>query len=105
MADLAALLKQLNHHDEIERRIAIDELSEIGESAIDPLIDVLNDGQLYVRGGAALVLGQLSAFSSAERSLPILINMLCDTAEYAQRSAAVALAQFDDGDAVASDTE
>jgi HEAT repeat protein len=84
-----ALLAQLNSDDEIERRVAVFELSEIGSPAVDLLERALEDQQPYVRAGAGLALARMA--DCPPSAIPKIGHQLADSSQYVRRCAAAAL--------------
>jgi hypothetical protein len=92
METILALIENLNNENEIERRIAISELGEIGIDAIAPLVQVLLDHRPMVRGGAALALGKIGP--AACSAIPTLVNMMGDEVAHVRNCATDALSSM-----------
>lgn len=74
------------------------QLVEIGESALEPLINALNDGNYFVRGGAATALGLMHN----KRAVKPLIDALKHESSGLRIPAAIALGEIGDKSAVAA---
>ena len=72
------------------RREASTALSRMGEPAVEPLIETLNDEDWRVRGAAAWALGNLDD----ERAIPALEKLLDDESGYVKQGAQSAIASI-----------
>lgn len=88
------LIQAFRHNDE-EVRIAVSRaLLDIGEQAVEPLIQALEDGDRHIRCGAAMTLGPFAHMLSEEtRAVEPLIGALRDEDAIVRASAAFALGQ------------
>lgn len=95
------LIQAFRHNDE-EVRIAVSRaLLDIGEQAVEPLIQALEDGDRHIRCGAAMTLGPFAHMLSEEtRAVEPLIGALRDEDAIVRASAAFALGQSGDARAV-----
>ncbi|MDO9043803.1 MAG: HEAT repeat domain-containing protein [Methanobacteriaceae archaeon] len=84
------LIESLQEDDEHVRVQVIELLEEIGNPAVDPLIDVLDSPNKYVRMGAAKALGVIGDSKAIEP----LIKTLKDDNKWVRRDASGALAQM-----------
>ncbi|MEM3434372.1 MAG: HEAT repeat domain-containing protein [Candidatus Methanomethyliaceae archaeon] len=84
-------IEKLRSEQEEIRRAAIKKLIEIGRGAEDPLINLLQDGNKYVRLGAVEVL----AWISDSRVLELLKPLLKDEYEWVRYAAVCALERMD----------
>jgi len=85
VAELVRILKDADNRG--EKRQAADQLSRMGEQAVEPLLLLLEDKDSNVRGYSAGALGGLKS----ERALAPLISLLHDEDRYVRQSAAGAL--------------
>lgn len=69
------------------RRAASGALSNMGKSAVNPLIETLKDDDWRVRGGAAWALGNIKA----PESLPALIKIMDDDSGFVRAGAVMAV--------------
>jgi len=82
---LARILKEADNRG--EKRQAADQLSRMGEPAVEPLLTLLKDKDSNVRGYAAGALGG----TKSERAVSPLIALLHDEDQYVRRTAAGSL--------------
>ncbi len=69
------------------RREASTSLSRMGEPAVDPLIEILNDEDWKIRGAAAWALGNLGD----EKAIPALEKLLDDESSFVKQGAQSAI--------------
>jgi len=90
--DILALIERLGNADELERRMAIAELSETGADSIPFLLASLKDSRPNTRAGAVTVLGAMQ-HESDEVSRQIA-QLLADPVDAVRRSSQDALAKL-----------
>ena len=84
------LIEALNHDDEVERRTAVADLIDLGNSACDSLVLALSDARPRIRWGSAMALGRVGAESAG--AVCGLIEALRDPVERVRDCATQALA-------------
>jgi len=72
--DIQELIKALKSKDEAKRDMAVIELLDTGNAAVDELLKAVNDSSPGVRGPALEIL----AFLAGERAIPVLVEKLAD---------------------------
>ena len=82
------LILSLSDNNKLVRREASTALSRMGDAAVDPLIEVLDDPDWRVRGAAAWALGNLDN----EKAIPALEKLLDDESGYVKSGAQSAIA-------------
>jgi HEAT repeat protein len=90
------LVNDLKSEDKYLREDAIEMLRKIGEPAVEPLIDALDNEEWHVRQSVAAALGRIRS----SRAVEPLINALNDEHWDVRRTAAFALGKMGDGKAL-----
>jgi len=88
--NVARLIENLKDTDELVQVQTTEMLVEIGEPAVDQLIDALNDEDKNIRQGAAKVLGLIGD----EKAINPLITLMKDDNKWVRRAASGALSNM-----------
>lgn len=89
--DVKGLIKALSHNDRSIWAKAVEAFSDIGDTAVEPLIAAIRDKRLFVRRGAIIALGNIGD----ARAVEPLTAALKDNYENVRKAAAKALEGLD----------
>ncbi|MFW9991263.1 MAG: HEAT repeat domain-containing protein [Candidatus Odinarchaeota archaeon] len=94
------LVKQLQTGDEYTRKRTVRELQKIGEPAILPLINILNDDTATFKHHIVEALGKISLKLGDSRPVETLIDLINDGDQEVRRQVVIALGNLNDSRAV-----